>query len=203
MGDVVAGRTVQRVVAQLREEIVASVPRGSIDLGEHAVASRLGVSRSTAKEALLQLASERLVVVAPYQGASVRTPTMDDVRELQEVRAALEGAAATALQRAHGPGPWPRDLARPLGEALDAIRAADPADTRQVDRAHLAFHQAVVDTAGNTRLSRLHRSLEAETRLLHAASPEHRPTDMVRVHEEYVAQLLLRGCDAVADHLLI
>lgn len=204
MREIVAGRTVQRVVARLQDEIVACAPHhADLDLGEHAVAERHGVSRSTAKQALLELASRRLVVVAPYQGASVRRPTLDEVRELQVVRAALEGAAAETLRRRHGPGPWPRNLARTVGSALEALRDANPTDPLAVDLAHLALHQAVVDLAGNARLSALHRDLEAETRLLHAASPQLRPADMVAVHEEYVAQLLLRGADAVEEHLLV
>lgn len=52
-----------------------------------------GVSRSTLREAIRQLAVEGLVEVTPQKGATVATPTLDEIVQLYEIRALLEGHA--------------------------------------------------------------------------------------------------------------
>ena len=84
------GRRRQVLVESLLREIV----NGSIRPGEHLVtqglARRYGVSHTPVREALIMLAGMGLVDVAPNRGAIVRRVTAREVREICQVRRALE-----------------------------------------------------------------------------------------------------------------
>jgi GntR family transcriptional regulator of gluconate operon len=75
----------------LRERILA----GDFNLGERLVeariARRLQISRGPVREALRQLRAEGLVREEPRRGVFVVDLTVDDVREIYELRAAIEG----------------------------------------------------------------------------------------------------------------
>lgn len=99
----------ERRAAPLREraveEIRTAIIRGELAPGsritEKAVEQRLGVSRTVVREALRQLESERLIRMEPGSGPVVTQLTLDEARQLYEVRAALEAMAARLAAR-HG-----------------------------------------------------------------------------------------------------
>src|SRR5437868_1625874 len=70
-------------------------------LVEGRLSEELGVSRMPVREALRQLAAEGLVTIEPRRGASVTQYTEDQIRELVEVRATLEGLNAKLAARRH------------------------------------------------------------------------------------------------------
>lgn len=114
----------ERQAAPLREraveELRASIVRGDLPPGsritEKSVEQRLGVSRTVVREALRQLESERLVRIQPGVGPVVAELTTDEARQLYEVRAALEAAAAR-LAAIHGD----REHIRALQAAFERI----------------------------------------------------------------------------------
>src|SRR5215204_5694750 len=82
------------VVTALRERILGgTVPPGE-RLVEGRLSDELGVSRMPVREALRKLAAEGLVTIEPRRGATVTSFSTDQVRELVEVRATLEGLNA-------------------------------------------------------------------------------------------------------------
>jgi GntR family transcriptional regulator of gluconate operon len=132
----------------LREQILAGGLRRGTHLVEAKLASRLGVSRGTIREAFRMLAAEGLVEESPRRGAFVVTLSPTDVREIYDVRAAIEGRAAALIASA-------ADAAAiaSLGAAIEEIRSASRAgDSRAVRRADLAFHEQLCALSGNARL---------------------------------------------------
>ena len=97
----------ERKAAPLREQAVEvlreSIVRGELVPGsritEKAIEQRLGVSRTVVREALRQLESERLIRIQPGVGPVVAELTLDEARQLYEVRAALEATAARLAAR--------------------------------------------------------------------------------------------------------
>jgi len=63
-------------------------------LPEEELARTFGVSRTPVHEALVRMEKDRLVVLRPFKGASVRKLTIEDVQELFQIREALEGVVA-------------------------------------------------------------------------------------------------------------
>lgn len=122
-------------------------------LNESALADRYGVSRGPVREAIRRLQGFQLVTREPYQRARVVQLTPSVVRQLFEVRMALEGMACNlAAQR------MPDDELRRIGEALEAFRApnairglgAVPQDEKVFD-----FHESIVRGCGNDRIAEM------------------------------------------------
>src|SRR4051812_11951844 len=88
------------VYEQLRRAIVEGSIRPNERLIEADLAERLEVSRTPIRESMMRLAGDGLIV-AHRRGWIVREHSQDEIREVYEIRAALEGfAAGLAAQRA-------------------------------------------------------------------------------------------------------
>ena len=121
-------RPLREVVA---EEIRAMIMGGQIAPGERLIedklAAELGVSRNPVREAIRSLEATGLVDVVPRKGAYACLVDGNDIRQIQELRAAINGWAAelAAVRRTDG------DVRR-LRSCVEAGRAAStpaPAST--------------------------------------------------------------------------
>ncbi len=87
------------LVDELATEIQSRVLSGAIPTGarlrQESLAAEFGVSRTPVREALRKLQANGLVEMLPRRGALVRGPSAREVREAYEVRAELEGLAAS------------------------------------------------------------------------------------------------------------
>lgn len=84
----------EQAVRVLRERIVRGDLVAGERLKERILVEDLQVSRTVVREALRQLESERLIRIEPQVGPLVAELSADQARQLYEVRAALEAAAA-------------------------------------------------------------------------------------------------------------
>ncbi len=82
----VAGMTVEA----LRERILRGDYHEGEPLRQDALADELGVSRIPVREALRQLEAEGLVTFNPHRGAVVSSLSLEEIRELFELRADIE-----------------------------------------------------------------------------------------------------------------
>jgi GntR family transcriptional regulator of gluconate operon len=134
--------------AILREQILSGSIRRGTHLIEAKLASRLGISRGTVREAFRTLVAEGLIEEEPRRGAFVVTLKRNDVREIYDVRAAIEGRAARLLA-----GSADGAALAELHAAVDEIRtAALTGDLPAVRRADLRFHERLCALSGNRRL---------------------------------------------------
>lgn len=152
------------VVEALREQILS----GAIPPGERLVEGRLseefGVSRMPVREALRHLASEGLVTIEPRRGASVTSFSAEQMRELVEVRATLEGLNAKLAAKRHDEQQI-AELSRILEEGT---RLAESDDVATTTRLNQRFHDALGSIAANSVLQDIMRSLRDRTALLFA-----------------------------------
>lgn len=110
--------------------------------------AQFGISAGPVREAITRLAGEGLIDLIPNRGALVRSFSEREMRELFEVREAIEGMVARlAALNAHR-----ADYAIRLQTLMSALEA----DTReQVDHLPVrrqAFHDLLYEMAGNTTL---------------------------------------------------
>lgn len=133
---------------RIRESILSGSFRPGEHLVEARIAQQLNVSRGPVREAFKLLRSEGLVEEEPRRGTFVVRLEADDVREIYQLRAAIEGQAARLLAETHPPEALD-ELRRLLTNIEDAIRAGD---VRAVSRSDLEFHGAVCWLSGNGRL---------------------------------------------------
>lgn len=136
------------VADRIREEILAGEFAQGERLVETGIAQQLGVSRGPVREAFKLLRAEGLVREEPHRGTFVVRFTGDDVREIYDLRAAIESRAAKQLAT-RGRASDIRTLRR-LHDKL--VKAAESGDVAAVSLADLEFHESVCELTGNRRL---------------------------------------------------
>lgn len=203
--------TAGRVADVLRTRITEGSLAPGTRLSEEDIGAALGVSRNTLREAFRLLGHERLLVHEFNRGVFVRKLTVDDVRDLYELRRILEcGAVRREAERRSGSGSderWPA--------LLDAVRAAvEEGETAatlgrwlDVGTANMHFHQAVSALARSPRVDEAMGHLLAELRLVFhvMAAPQafhgRYLADNRVILELLVAEDFERAERAIADYL--
>ena len=128
------------------------------------LADEFGVSRAPVIKAIERLAHEGLVTVSPNRGSYVTQPTQTDVRELFEVRRALERAAIEAAWRLNRESLLTRLLEneRRMERYEAKGRQLDTAEFLEYDR---LFHEIIADCSGNSRLRRFYDIIRGQVDL--------------------------------------
>jgi DNA-binding GntR family transcriptional regulator len=145
------------IYEELRGRILAQKDAPGTAFTESAVAARFGVARPTAKMAIERLVADGLLRRETHSAARIPALSRDDILDLFENRAIVEGAA---LARLASGGTIP-------AEALAAHRALLAGVDRDEPFASLdiAFHRALVTGQSSTRLIRMHSLLMGEIEL--------------------------------------
>jgi DNA-binding GntR family transcriptional regulator len=149
--------TTQSAYQQIRRAIVEGRYKPGQRLIEQRIGEEFELSRTPVREALRQLEAEGLVHHEANRGAVVRGVSIEEVADLYDLRARLEGyAAELAAQRIQ-----PEELAR-LDSGIEAFDDAlstewdDELDQlRAIDAANREVHGAVLAGARHERLARL------------------------------------------------
>ncbi|MCU1716379.1 GntR family transcriptional regulator [Pseudomonas sp. 5P_3.1_Bac2] len=114
-------------------------------LDERSLAQRFGVSRTPVREAILQLASQRLVKVIPRVGVVVTKLTIKELLALLEMLAELEGIcakfAASRMSKA--------ERAALQATVIACEQAAEAGDSTAYSKANKGFHESIYHGAKN------------------------------------------------------
>ncbi|MDQ1436673.1 MAG: hypothetical protein QOK43_302 [Acidimicrobiaceae bacterium] len=155
------------------------------------IASRLGLSKTPAREALARLNGEGLVHVVPRSGYRVAPVTLKMARDLFDLRCLLEADAVAAAASK----PIDIDLLREL-ESLRSTtyRPADRESVRHFLKANTAFHIGLARAGGNGALADvLERVFNQLQRLFHlGVTLSSRADEVVHEHHE-VLDAVMRG----------
>lgn len=149
------GAPAEQVYLRLRRLLIEGhYPAGS-RLVEERLAQDLGVSRTPVRQALARAAAEGLVQIFPHRGAVARSFTADDLLEIYDLRATLEGHAA---YRAAG-RITPAELAALTAAAEALEQALGRSFASRADEVHFLveqnaiFHDTIIAAGGNGRLA--------------------------------------------------
>ncbi|WP_231560263.1 GntR family transcriptional regulator [Microbacterium hominis] len=191
-----------RVADALRGEILSGALAPGAPLREEEIARAHDVSRHTVRAALAALGAERLVQLVPYAGARVSALDDDDLRGLQQLRAALETEAVRLIAEAQG-SVWSPATRATIEAAIDDLADAEArADWPATIRAHAAVHRAIVEVADSPRIAQAHAALESEVLLLLThVRPHYAPGALAAEHRAYLDALPRGGGAAVRAHL--
>ncbi|MCF4126864.1 GntR family transcriptional regulator [Methylobacterium sp. SyP6R] len=182
-----------RISRALAERIISGALAAGSRLRQDAVAEEFDASHVPVREAFRRLEAQGLVVSEPRRGVRVAGFSPEEVREVAEMRAALE---VLALRHA-APHLTPAILDR----AEDATRAGDRAggDVQAWEEANRSFHRLILAPCGMPRLLRAIDDLQAASaRFLFAGwrAEWEAPTD--RDHRAILVALRAGDVDAAA-----
>jgi len=139
----------QRVYQQLRQMILDNeLQPGNFVLQEE-LGERLGVSRTPIREALIRLEREGLIEIRPRHGMRVLPVSVEAMREIYAILAALEAEAARIVAEA-GAKPELIDALEDAQATMDDAVAAG--DIHAWADANEQFHHLIVEASGNKRL---------------------------------------------------
>lgn len=140
------------LVEQVYERLVEAIADGSLLPGEavtqESLAERLGVSRQPVSHALVLLRQEGLLVERGRRGLQVAPLDPDHIRDLYQVRSALDGlAAASAAARSSHLGKAERRAAETALE--QGLLAVERGERAALIAADVAFHDQLNQLSGN------------------------------------------------------
>ncbi len=152
------------IETRLRTAITQGRFHASERLIERELCEMLGVSRPSLREALRQLEAEELVTLVPNRGPIVAQITVDEAREIYEMRATLEGLAARLFTRRASDA----EVAQ-LRQALRELKKAETANSSELMLdLKSKFYEVLLAGCGNRVLRRVLVQLHNRIRLLRA-----------------------------------
>ncbi len=181
----------------IRDRIVRQRLPANQSIGEHALASELGVSRTPVRETLLGLERDGFVKSVPGRGFVVLPLSAEEARQLYPIVWSLERLALSELTEVE-----PERIARlrQINRSLELI--ATPQERVRIDA---EWHRNLVALSGNQRLIALLEGVKASiARYEHAYVDASGPcTDSLEEHEQ-IADLLEESpalaAEAIEDH---
>ena len=149
-----------KIRAALEAEITSGHLTAGSRIDEQALMDRFEVSRTPAREALLQLMSAGLVTSVPRQGAVVASLSLTEYIGMLEILMELEGLAARLSARR-----MPTVQRKLLAQANEDCRnAALKDDAEAYGTANRVFHEIIYDGSLNEVLARQLRSMRLRMR---------------------------------------
>jgi DNA-binding GntR family transcriptional regulator len=150
---------VDHIVEDLAMQIILARLLPGADLNSVDLARRYGSSRTPVREALLTLQREGLVEIPARRRPRVALVTLDQIRDIYQVRASLHGLVSELIvQEANDEG------LSALTEWQSRLRAdAEHGDVDAYFWHNVGFRQAEAEIAGNRQLTRMLGSLGLHT----------------------------------------
>jgi DNA-binding GntR family transcriptional regulator len=190
----------QRVFDELEAAIVRrELPPGT-HLVEDEIAVRLNVSRTPVREAFRMLARAQWLELHPHVGARVRHPSLEEVRDLFQMREILDrGATVLAVDRVTADDVENlREIVRKGWEAVEA------ADSDRIADVNFEFHRTIATIAGNKLLLSMLGEIEKQVRWHFTAVAVPRRADSWHEHEAIVGAISEHDAEQagqlIADH---
>lgn len=166
---------VAAIAQPLREQVILALRQAIMDfrlkpgqrLVERELIEALGVSRTTVREALRELASEGLVTVVPQKGAMVSAPTEEEALDFYDVRASLEAliverfvdrASQSQIMRFGAAVQWFAELAGAGASITELLAAKDD------------MFEILLQGAGSQALRQIIEGIQVRVRILRATS---------------------------------
>ncbi len=172
----------QRIVEAITTAIVERRLMPGTKLAEQPIADLFQVSRTIVRQALNRLSRDHLVTLEPARGAFVAQPSVEEARQVFEVRRMVEGAMARRLCASVTAAQIATLRAHLRDEAAAVARTDVPGRTRLL----ADFHVVLARLAGNEVLAQLLADLLSRCSLIalmyqSAHSAEHSVAEHVQI----------------------
>jgi DNA-binding GntR family transcriptional regulator len=157
----------EQTVQFLRDAILSFELKPGERLVEREFIARLGISRTTFREALRQLSTEGLVTSVAQKGARVASPSYKEAADLYEIRAALEALMVRKfIERASD-----EEIAA-LTRALEEFEkvVSETTDTVQLLNATAYYYRVLMDGARSIVLEQVLLSVRSRAQAFRSRS---------------------------------
>lgn len=191
-----------RVYEQISSDIIDGKIAPGSALVQEQVAAQYGVSRTPVRDALTQITLEGLATLVPGRGYIVNDLTDQDVKDVYEVRYALEALAARQACGQHSPAQLVR-----LRAMIDEFETVDPSDAAGLFRMGRQFHTALIEPCPNeylrtTLAAMWDHPIQRRITMTYRQGPEHQ-TKVARDHRRILEALKTNDPDTVTAVLRI
>lgn len=186
----------EMIYHMLREAIISGEMKPGERIILRQIASDLGVSAIPVREAVKLLEAEGLVNFSAYSEITVSRFSVQDYRELFEVRLVLESyASKLAADQVN------EEMIQELEQLLVEMRSCvEKEDYKTYGILNRSFHKTIDEYAGNSHLLKLIEQVNAKTdraRALFIFNPQ-RAKESLKGHEEIVKALVDGDKETVA-----
>jgi len=194
---------IEAVLSRLREDILDGVHPPESRLRVEQLRKEFGVGASTIREALSRLMSEALVTTEGQRGFRVAPISLDDFRDIAEMRKMLEiKAVQSSMEK--GDDDWEAGIVAAyhrLSKIEDRLAADPTAVAAEWSAQHQAFHDALIAACGNKWLLNFRKILHDQSnRYLRMAITDNTvPRDVHAEHEAIYKATLDRDAAAIAE----
>jgi DNA-binding GntR family transcriptional regulator len=173
---------VETVVKRLENAIFAGELLPGTKLSEQGLAQSLGISRGPLREALRRLEGRKLIERVPNIGARVTSLSDDDLRNIMDIREALEGAAcrSATIHMSDAELDQLQQLLKSHGKQKGVARGTAYYQSKDFD-----FHLHIIDASRNQRLKDM---LSGDL------------YDLLRVYRYKLSQVAGRTADSFKEH---
>jgi len=195
--------TTGQIVESLTRAIVEHRLQPGTKLAEQKLADHFGVSRTLVRQALFQLHQNKLVKMEPARGAFVAAPTVEEARQVFQVRRMLEAQMTRELVRNVTPAKL-KALREHMAQEKAAIEQRDAAQ-----RIELLgdFHVRMAELSGNEVLAQILRDLVSRSSLItlmyqRDGAAAHSQEEHVELVKAIAARDERRAVKLMEEHLL-
>ena len=190
----------EQIAARLSERVVSGSYAPGQRIMEQALAAEFGVSRGPVREALRILERDGLVTILPRRGALVTNLTIEEVKEIFDIRAMLNGLRDRLI--AEDPN-RAKVLAILEGEVARLTRLArDTKRGREYVEVVWAINRVLTEACTSVRLKNILDSLARQTlrySRLGLATPERRRESVQ--HWQRLVEAIREGDGAAAERI--
>lgn len=192
------------VQKEIERQILSGELQAGARLNELEIARNLGISRAPVRESLRILEQAGLVVSRKNYGVFVRVVSIEEAREIYQARSYIDAGVGQELARRIGA----RELAELQGSVKRMESAFAAGDAATYHELNVAFHERMVEIAGNRKLLDIYRKLLNELALYrrHSLGQPGAMRSSVEEHRRILAAIQSGDSDAAGkamrDHIM-
>ena len=187
-----------RAYERVKHDIICCAIAPGAEISEAQLCAHYKLGKAPVRMALTRLAHEGLVRAVPRRGYLVMPVTLKDIQDVFELRLMLEPAAARMAA-----GRVDAQRLRTLDETCRAgYQSGDAKSISRFLEANKAFHVAIAQAAGNSRLAdAIETLLDEMTRLLHLGLGLRNRSQELQQEHRALMKALVRGDGNTAERI--
>ncbi|MCZ2293048.1 MAG: GntR family transcriptional regulator [Burkholderiales bacterium] len=193
-----AGSVTDQIVDSITTAIIERRLMPGTKLVEQQIADVFSVSRTVVRQALNRLSSDRLVTLEPARGAFVAMPSIEEARQVYEVRRLVEGGMVRQLAKVITDA----QLAELRAHLRDERQAVARDDVSGRTRLLADFHVVLARLLGNEVLAQLIADLLSRSQLIALMYQSGHSADHSQAEHVEIVQALERRDGRLAARLM-